>query len=124
MLEISTTLKKQKYPKNIPYEKIMEKVLGKKFELSLVFCGGMLTKKLNKQYRNKDYVANILTFPLSENSGEIFIKLPRNKDFSVLELFIHGLAHLKGYTHRNQIDSKEMEEFEKKIYKIFQSKTR
>lgn len=117
--EISTTLRKKKYPKNIPYEEIKNSVLGKKFELSLVFCGGKLTKKLNERYRQKNYVANILTFNLSENSGEIFIKLPVDKNFSVLELFIHGLAHLKSYSHQNKKDAQKMEIFENKIYKKF-----
>jgi len=113
-LEISTTLKKQKYPKNIQYQKIKDKVLGKKYELSLVFCGGKLTKKLNKKFRKKNYSANILSFPLSENSGEIFIKLPVPKKFPVDYLFIHGLVHLKGYQH-----SEEMEKIEEKIRKKF-----
>ena len=113
-LEISTTLQKQKYPTDIPYQKIKEKVLGKKYELSLVFCGSKLTKKLNQQFRKKNYVANVLTFPLSKNSGEIFIKLPTTKKFSVDYLFIHGLAHLKGYKH-----SEKMEKFEEKIKQTF-----
>lgn len=119
-VEISTTLRKEKYPKNIPYQKIVEKVLGKKYELSLVFCGSYLSKKLNKKYRRKNYTANVLTFPLSKNSGEIFIKLPINKQYSIQELFIHGLAHLKGYNHKNKKETEKMQKFEEKITKYFQ----
>lgn len=120
-VEISTTLRKEKYVKNIPYQKIVEKVLGKKYELSLVFCGPYLSKKLNKKYRRKNYIANVLTFPLSKNSGEIFIKLPVNKQYSVLELFIHGLAHLQGYFHTNKKEIEKMQKFELYVAKAMKS---
>lgn len=112
-----------KEPK-LPYQKIKEEVLGKDFELSLVFCSDHLSKKLNKQSRGKNYPTNILTFPLDDDAGEIFINLKLAKkeapnfeksfsDFVGL-LVIHGLMHLKGYEH-----SSKMEEAEKKIRKKF-----
>lgn len=36
------------------------------------------------------------------------------KKFLIL-LFIHGLAHLKGFNHQNEVDAKEMEKFEEKM---------
>jgi ssRNA-specific RNase YbeY (16S rRNA maturation enzyme) len=50
-----------------------ESVLGKKYELSLVFIGDKKSKSLNKKFRNKDYKANILSFPIDNDMGEIFI---------------------------------------------------
>ena len=73
--------------------------MGKKYELSLVFCGNALSRKLNRIYRGKDKTANVLSFPLSENSGEIFINLSTLNGFSVENLFIHGCLHLKGMRH-------------------------
>ncbi len=119
MIEISTTLKKNSYPQNISYQEITDFVLGKKYELSLVFCGAYLSKKLNKKFRQKNYIANIMTFPLEKNCGEIFIKLPLDKNFTVQELFIHGLAHLKGYHHRTETATETMQNFEQKILKKF-----
>ena len=84
--------------------------MGKGYELSLVFCGNSLSRKLNRVYRGKDRPTNVLSFPLSKNSGEIFINLSGLGAFGVLELFIHGLLHLKGMAH-----GRKMEQAEKKL---------
>jgi len=98
-------LTKRKVP-DLPFAKYLEKVLGQKYELSLVFCGPALTHKLNIERRHKDKVSNVLSFPLSKNSGEIFIKLPAT-DFPVAQLFIHALLHLKGLTHGSKMETEE-----------------
>ncbi len=120
--EIKNTTK-GKLP-SLPFENIKEKVLGKKYELSLVFVGDKLSKKLNSQYRNKPKPTNILSFPLSESEGEIFINLNVVKKEAKREnknlynylgmIFIHGLVHLKGFEH-----SSKMEEQERKYRKTF-----
>lgn len=89
-----------------PFAKLSEKILGSKYDLSLVFCGETLTHRLNKERRNKDKIANILSFPLTKTSGEIFIKLPIT-DFAVDHLFIHGLLHLAGFTHGSKMETEE-----------------
>ena len=121
-MDIKNTTRKNN--PSLPFEKIKEKVLGKKYELSLVFIGDKLSQKLNKQYRKINKPTNILTFPLSKNTGEIFInlnlakkqafKFERNYTDFVGFLLIHGFMHLKGYSH-----SAKMESEEKKIRKIF-----
>ncbi len=111
MLSI-TNLTKQKILK-IPWEKIKEKVLGKKYELSLVLTGDGLMKKLNKIYRKKNLPASVLSFPLSKIEGEIFINLSQKKH-SPLFLFIHALLHLKGLKH-----SAKMKEQERKLLKRY-----
>jgi len=85
---------------------LKEKVLGSRYNLSLVFCGPTLARKLNRERRNKDETANVLSFPLTKNFGEIFIKVP-TADFSVGHLFIHGLLHLKGFKHGSKMESEE-----------------
>jgi len=60
-------------PPALPFKKIKEVVLGKEFEVSLVFVGEGRSQTLNKTFRKKDKPANILTFPLSKKSGEIYI---------------------------------------------------
>jgi len=122
MIDIKNTTRKNN--PSLPYQKIKDKVLGKEYELSLVFIGDKLSRKLNKQYRKIDKATNILSFPLSKNGGEIFINLNLTKkqahlfdrnytDFTGL-LLIHGFMHLKGYSH-----SAKMEKEEEKIRKIF-----
>ena len=83
------------------FKKITDKALGKKYELSLVICGDKLTDK-----------HNVLSYPLSKDSGEIFLNPKRAKPFTLLELFIHACAHLKGLDH-----SPAMEKFESRIHK-------
>ncbi|MDO8569193.1 MAG: rRNA maturation RNAse YbeY [bacterium] len=81
------------------FEKIKNKILGSDYELSLVFASDILTRRLSRTYRGIDKPTNILAFPLSKTSGEIFINRSRAKPFSIKYLFIHGLLHLKGMEH-------------------------
>ena len=127
--EITSNLKTKKYPEKIPYKKIKEHVLGKTYDLSLVFIGDKLSHKLNYEFRGKDKPTDILTFPVSDDMGEIFINLSyaykKSKEFDrepenyIAFLFIHGLAHILGYDHENERDAEEMEKFEVKIRKKF-----
>jgi len=121
-MNIKNTTKKKNPP--LPFQKIKEEVLGKKYKLSLVFIGNKLSRRLNREYRKIDKTTNILTFPLSKNEGEIFINLTLAKKQSLQFdrkynkfigfLLIHGLLHLKGCEH-----SSKMEEKEKKVRKRF-----
>jgi len=113
-LSITSTIKK--YPKH-PYEQIADKILGKRYELSLVFIGKTRAATLNKQYRNKTYSPNVLSFPLDERTGEIFIcplvakaeasKYNLSTKNYVAFLFIHGCLHLKGHDHGDTMDTLE-----------------
>ena len=108
-----TNLTKQRIPK-IPWKKIKEKVLGKKYELSLVLAPNALMRKLNSQYRGEDKPASVLSFPLSDNEaprlhsgqGEIFINLIQKKH-TPLRLFIHAVLHLKRFKHGARMEEQE-----------------
>lgn len=105
-------------------EKIKTEILGKAYELSFAFIKVDEMQKLNKEYRGKDYPTDILSFPLSDTSGEILIckevAKEKSKDFDMspedylVFLIIHGLLHLKGYDH-----GEEMESLEKKYLTKF-----
>ncbi len=100
-----------------PFRSIKEKILGKKFETSIVFVDSRESKKLNKKYRGKNKPANVLTFPLGKNSGEIFIDYAEVKksaphfSFSPRKMlglvFIHALLHLKGIRHGSTMEKEE-----------------
>jgi len=100
-------------------KKIKEKIVGQSYELSLVFAPNKLSQDLNNKYRNKDHSTNVLSFPLGETSGEIFMDLSKiqkeAEDYKIdhknyfTYVFIHSLLHLKGLDH-----GKEMTEQEKK----------
>ena len=103
---------------SLPFASIKDKILGKDYELSLSFLTPSAQKKINKIYRGKDKSTNILSFPLSENSGEITIDLSLVKkeapDFDMTYkeflkyLVIHGCLHLKGFEHSSTMDKEEI----------------
>lgn len=104
------------YP-NFPYETIKDAILGKKYEVSLTFIGETRARSLNITYRSKTYVPNVLSFPLDETHGDIFIcsavakkeaaKFNLSIDGYTAYLFIHGLLHLKGLDHGDTMDKLE-----------------
>jgi len=108
----------------VPFLLYKNKILGKKYELDLVFVSDKKIHALNKTYRKVDSSTDILSFPVDKNSGEIFIceKIAKRKakDFEreynnfIAFLFIHGCVHLLGYDHGNK-----METVENKFRKIF-----
>lgn len=110
---------------SLPFEDLKNVILGKKYELSLVFVGDTESQRLNNTYRQKDYPTNILSFPLSEDSGEIFINLKKvrtdaplfEKSYSdfLLQIVIHGMVHLRGLDHGSEMDGLE-EKYWKKFY--------
>jgi probable rRNA maturation factor len=120
---------KTRIPK-IPFGKIAESVLKQGYELSLVFVGNKLSQELNRTYRHKDNPTNILSFPLSETDGEIFIDIELCKKEATEKgeklgpylayLFIHGLHHLIGFDHGSRMD-KEEEKLRSKFKEVFKS---
>ena len=96
------------------------KKLNKKGDVSLVLVGDREIKKLNKKYRQRNEVTDILSFsnleggeltmPKGENYlGEIIIGYEQAKRQArkqghvvkreLLILLIHGVLHLLGYEH-------------------------
>ena len=95
---------------NKSWLKVKNQVLGEKYDLSFSYAGSDEMRKMNKVYRQKDYSANVLSFPLSGNEGEILInkKYQKNGGLSFY-LFIHSLLHLSGLKHSKKMDEKELE---------------
>jgi len=113
-LTITSTIKS--YPRH-QYEAMADKILGKRYSLSLVFVGKTRAATLNQKYRNKSYSPNVLSFPLDERTGEIFI-CPQVATSEAAAynlstkgyvgfLFIHGCLHLKGLAHGDTMDQQE-----------------
>lgn len=104
------------YP-SLPYEAMKNDVLGTSYVLSLVFVGEQRAQTLNRTHRKKTYVPNVLSFPLDETHGEIYIaptvakREAKKRGMSVKGyvgfLFIHGLLHLKGMPHGDTMERAE-----------------
>lgn len=114
---------KGKLPR-LPFVSVKNKILGEKYDLSISVLSSKKQREINRTYRGKDNTTNILSFPLSSNSGEITIDPKKvRKDAPLFEmsytkffllLVIHGCLHLKGFEH-----SSTMEREEKKYLKMF-----
>jgi probable rRNA maturation factor len=110
---------------NLPFLKIKNEILGKDFDLTIIYTSKEKNLELNKKYRSKDYIPNILTFPYSDTEGEIYmsrgIAYTQYKDFDMpyqkylTLLIVHGCLHLKGHTHDTKQDHENMLQLENEI---------
>lgn len=98
-------LAKGKIPQAL-LEKAAALTLPPNYEVSLVFVDNKQARELNLAHRGKDYSANILSFPLSDTVGEIFLNVDQT-EHDPLFLFIHGLLHLNGMTHGSKMEHEE-----------------
>lgn len=111
-------------PVGVPFVSIKNKILGKNYDLSIGFVSSKKQKEINNKYRKINKTTNILSFPISKNSGEITFDLAKvKKDAKLFEmtypkflkyLLIHGCLHLKGFLH-----SSTMEKEEKRFMNLF-----
>ena len=103
--------------------------------LNIVIVDNEKIREINRDYRNKDAVTDVISFAFEEVNdvayedvrflGEIYISYERCKeqaaDFghSVRREFcylaVHGLLHLLGYDHMNEEDKKVMRALEEEI---------
>ena len=99
-------------------------------------------QEINKNYRNKDCVTDVISFALEDDDtfiktdyrilGDIYICLNKAIDQSVQYghsflrelsfLTIHGLLHLLGYDHMNEDDEMEMFSLQEKLLDEFDIK--
>lgn len=115
-LAISYTTKKAPIKDGVFLVNIKNQILGKSYDLNIYFVGNKLIQSVNKKYRKKDYITDILSFPY-EDFGEIYICINKVSQKSKLfnttpenylqYLFIHGMVHLLGYDHGQEMDKLE-----------------
>jgi len=116
------------------------KFIKKKVGLTILLSNNKNIKRLNRKFRNKDKVTDVLSFPSEKKInikkspyiGDIVISyefINKPKVLSVLEfknkvtkIFIHGFLHLLGYDHVKLRDFKVMLIEEEKIYQSIKKK--
>ncbi len=102
---------------SLPLKKIKSAILGPTYELSVVIVGDARSQALSRRYHHKDAPANVLSFPLSNHEGELFLN-PRaarrecarfgtSYERHLMYLVIHGLLHLKGLRHGSTMSQAE-----------------
>ena len=98
--------------------RIYNDLLKKTCALNVICVGDAFSKKINMRYRKKNVPANILTFPPNDDTiAEIYInttmaaktakKCGISTKKQILRLYIHGIAHLLGYTHGKEMETTE-----------------
>ena len=112
----------------IDFVAIARDLLPERYILSLVVCGDTLARRINRAYRKKDYAPNVLSFPLGEYEGEIFLNVrkaereARAAGISARErialLFVHGCLHLRGMKHGHKMEAEEREILKRFGFKI------
>ena len=119
------------------YEKTLKTLeIEDNYVTSLIICGPISIRRINREYRNIDRVTDVISFALLDDEetveyedaielGDIFINRDRvisqaydyghsiKREF--VFLFVHGLLHLLGYDHMDKEDEKEMFALQKKI---------
>lgn len=100
-------------------KKVAKKVLKdenrKEIDLSIVFVGEGRMRKLNKKYRGKNKVTDVLSF--GQELNEIVVCLREVKKNSKIynstfeeelaRVLIHAILHLSGYSHKEMQDKEE-----------------
>lgn len=114
----------------------------KQVQMTLTLCGKTKIRTLNRQYRDKDKVTDVLSFPIYDNLrfdkkpteknfemmdlGDLIIcrekALSQSKEFNVtyeqeiIHLAVHGFLHLLGFDHEiSEKEEKIMEAYESEI---------
>jgi probable rRNA maturation factor len=97
-------------------------------ELIVVFVSSSEMRRMNKQYRGKDYATDVLSFHPAEptSMGELVLCLPtirsQSKRTGLSErgelgyMIVHGVLHLLGFDHENLKDQKVMFALQDEIY--------
>lgn len=101
----------------MPFKALKEHVLGKEYDLSFTLLTPKEAREITLRSKNKDKASNVLAFPLSKKSGEIFIcpatariqapDFEMNAQEFIAYLFIHGLLHLTGLDHGGTMERAE-----------------
>jgi probable rRNA maturation factor len=101
-------------------------------ELSIRIVGTREGRTLNREYRDKDYATNVLSFPVELPPG---VSLPLIGDLAICapvvareaaeqhkvahdhwaHMTVHGILHLLGYDHIDDGEAEAMEALEKRI---------
>ena len=107
---------------------------------TLLLSGNKEIKYLNKKFRKKNKIKDVLSFPFYKKKdlnkklkkekelylGDIIInlnkiknkKIKKNFEIEFNRLWIHGLTHLFGHDHKKDKDFKKMKQVEKKYFKL------
>ncbi len=100
-------------------------------ELAIRFVDEDEGRTLNRDYRDKDYATNVLTFAYTEHEASAITQADivlctdvlqreaaeqhKTLEAHTAHLVVHGVLHAQGYDHEEDMEAKEMEALEVEI---------
>ncbi len=115
-------------PARSRFRKWVKAALAQDAEIVLRIVDEAEGRRLNRDFRGKDYATNVLTFGYGDTrplSGDIVLCAPviekearqqhKNSDAHYAHLAVHGILHLQGYDHENDAGAAIMERRETEI---------
>ena len=103
-----------------------EELVGR-FSCNYIFVDNVRIREINAQYRDKDYVTDVITFENEDddilfgacrNLGDVFISIDKMIEQSyeyghgevreMAFLAVHGFLHLLGYDHLDEVSEAKM----------------
>ena len=118
--------------RHIPADRLLRAwaraALARKANVTLRYVAETEGRRLNREFRGKDYATNVLTFVYEGGpglSGDVVICAPvvareareQGKDVAAhhAHLLVHGLLHLQGFDHERNAEAERMEAKERSI---------
>ena len=101
--------------------------LGRPAAVTLRFVAEAEARRLNREFRGKDYATNVLTFVYATRplSGDVVVCAPvvareareqgKETQAHYAHLVVHGLLHLQGLDHEEEAEARRMERRERAI---------
>ena len=111
------------------YVKYLVKKLDlSKCEFNIIIVDNKKIHQINKEYRNVDRETDVISFAMEDNMditykdfrllGDIYISIDKcysqaseyghSREREICFLATHGILHLLGYDHMNEVDEEEM----------------
>ena len=115
---------------HIPSDSALRKwagAAGVRATVTVRYVGEAESRRLNREFRGKDYATNVLSFPYSVKpvEGDLVICAPvvareaRSQGKSVrahhAHMLVHGLLHLAGFDHEREREAARMEARERAV---------
>jgi len=130
--EIALAIQRASRARHIPADKLLRAwaraALARKANVTLRYVAEAEGRRLNREFRGKDYATNVLTFIYEAGrglSGDVVICAPvvareareQGKALAAhhAHLLVHGLLHLQGFDHERDAEAERMEAKERAI---------
>ena len=114
-------------PTDAQLRKWVRAALSRSATVTIRYVAESEGRRLNRDFRGKDYATNVLTFIYGARplAGDIVICAPvvareakaQGKALAAhhAHLLVHGLLHLQGFDHERDADARRMEGRERKV---------